>query len=140
MTRKKFVKQLMALGCQRNEANTLAYLARIRGMSYQTALQYERARLDAQNIIDRVAHVGLTTVTPTLRNFADRFMEAWRNVAQRFQREAAAYELPRLYALDKEDALKPAPEWTKENPHLAGLNADVFLMDERDWHGGGGNE
>lgn len=111
MTRKKFVKQLMAMGIQRNDANAKAELARWRGMNYQTALQYERVRIAAQNIVDGVVHAIRTIVAPPLQDFTNRFSTAWNNVAARFQREVSAYELPRLYALDKEDDPEPDPQW-----------------------------
>lgn len=41
MTRKRFVKQLMSQGIQRNEANITAWYYNNRGMSYQQAFVYD---------------------------------------------------------------------------------------------------
>ena len=66
MTRKRFVKLLMADGYSRNEANTVAAKARICGMRYSTA--YSMRRL-------RIPQIKLATA-----NF-DAFCEAVRNLA-----------------------------------------------------------
>lgn len=42
MTRKRYIKQLMALGIQRNQANTMATLCRVAGKSYETDLRRRR--------------------------------------------------------------------------------------------------
>lgn len=42
MTRKKFVKQLMAMGHDRDHANAVAYLYRVSGVSYAQALEEYR--------------------------------------------------------------------------------------------------
>ena len=141
MTRKKFVKQLMAMGVSRNAANALAKHARNCG-SYQTALQYERVRIAAQNIVDNIVHGIRTIVAPPLQDFADRFLNAWNNVTARFRWGVSAYELPRLYALDKEDALKPAREWPAQNPYLAhhGYVCGIDLANGPDFTAGGGGD
>lgn len=55
MTRKKFVKQLMALGCQRNNAAAVAEYARRGGWTYEQYLKVERQCIDAYTAMQTAA-------------------------------------------------------------------------------------
>ncbi len=50
MTRKRFVKQLMSVGMQRNEANAVAFSYNLKGVPYQKALAHETFKYNLRNI------------------------------------------------------------------------------------------
>ena len=113
MKRKKFVKQLMAMGYQRNTANGLAMYARMGHWTYEQYLQIEkrstardRALLDIQ-----VALVDcfIPAVKATLRD-VEQLREAIASIK---------WDLPDLRTLWVTEQVKedPLPPWPKENPH-----------------------
>lgn len=126
MTRKKFVKQLMGMGVQRNRANEIAAHARRCGMTYEEALVHERIVIFGQDILD-----GIATAMESMRPTIERIGNAFRMLAI-----AAAESLEHLrtiwpmHMFDYDDLFTPL--WPKENPHLDGLRADVVLVDELD--------
>lgn len=61
MTRKRFVKLLMAAGYDRNEANDAAEKARRCGMEYSTAC----------NVYRKISAVDITAFGDALRNIVD---------------------------------------------------------------------
>ena len=50
MTRKRFVKQLMSMGIQRNDANEIAFCCNEKGVPYQKALTHETFKYSIRNI------------------------------------------------------------------------------------------
>lgn len=50
MTRKRFVKQLMSVGMQRNEANAIAFCCNLKGVPYQKALTHEKVKYNFRKI------------------------------------------------------------------------------------------
>ncbi len=50
MTRKRFVKQLMSVGMQRNEANEIALCYNLKGVPYQTALACETFKYNLRKV------------------------------------------------------------------------------------------
>lgn len=54
MTRKRFVKLLMAKGRSRNDANAIAEIARKKGVSYQTAINAVHPALAVAKIADAI--------------------------------------------------------------------------------------
>ncbi len=50
MTRKRFVKQLMSVGMQRNEANEIALCCNLKGVPYQKALTCEIPKYNLREV------------------------------------------------------------------------------------------
>lgn len=82
MTRKRFVKLLMADGYSRNEANTLAAYARSYGYSkvYKAELVMRAAKIKLNNI-------DITAVCDAIRNIAEVVQKA----ASAFAKAAVAF-------------------------------------------------
>lgn len=88
MTRKRFVKLLMAKGYDRNEANGRADVCRECGFSYEAAYQ-AIYRIDISDVFGRISE-ALNTITDTARKVcfalgqaAASFTETFRNCMDR---------------------------------------------------------
>lgn len=105
MTRKKYVKQLMALGFSRNEANRSANLARV-VTTYERALEFEKQSVAAQKELVRFG-----------RALVDKYAPAIKAIVARVREEL---KVPDKLPIDwaAENALMaPDPQWPKQNPH-----------------------
>lgn len=66
MTRKRFVKQLMSVGMQRNEANAVAFSCNLKGVPYQKALVSETFKYNLRKV-----GKALKQVTENLKKMAE---------------------------------------------------------------------
>lgn len=73
MTRKRFVKLLMADGYSRNQANKIAIDARNCGMEYKTAYKAESAVMAAQ--LD-LKNIDLSAMCDAIRNIVESVQKA----------------------------------------------------------------
>lgn len=119
MKRKKYIKQLMALGYDRNEANRSANIARVFS-TYERALEIEKQSVAIQKGIVKLT----TTMTDWLTSAVEKTCEAIARMS-----EAIAYMIEEFKGLSvagkplidwaAENALlKPDPQWPKQNPNL----------------------
>lgn len=76
MTRKKFVKQLMARGCSRNAAQAWAYACRIRGESYEEALPFAAASVVATNDFAEMLARIAESIKPAIEDMLDSIRRA----------------------------------------------------------------
>lgn len=84
MTRKRFIKLLMAQGYSRNEANTVAAYSRSNRTPYSTAYT---AELDAHTAISKLTATNFDALCNAIGNLADmisRFSEAVSKAAAAF--------------------------------------------------------
>ena len=84
MTRKRFVKLLMADGYSRNQANTIAASAQRVGLTYSNAYRAESNTLDA---LAKIKDIDITALCDAIRNIA----EAATKVASAIAKAAAAF-------------------------------------------------
>lgn len=82
MTRKKFIKQLMACGMQRNNAAAMAVMYRARGYSYAEAIN--SPELQAY----RKMRSGLVDVIETWRKICSAICESWAVASEGLRRLA----------------------------------------------------
>jgi hypothetical protein len=81
MTRKRFVKLLMSEGYSRNEANSIAADARIRGLAYSTAYKAVQVTHDAGiNLTD----IDIDAVCDAIRKVAEAAMKIASALANAF--------------------------------------------------------
>lgn len=110
MTRKKYVKQLMALGFSRNEANRSANVARV-VTTYERALEIEKGSVAFQKAAVHFSTTLLDTLAPAIKaigELADQLREKFKDV-----------QWPSILPIDwaAENALMaPDPQWPKRNP------------------------
>lgn len=142
MTRKKFVKQLMAQGYQRNTAEGVAMYARLGGWTYEQYLHVssqnqafyravENLKICVAESFAQVAKAATDAVKKAREAFTTYSLtpayKAWQNwinengVQSKEQRptdmlDAVAYAQDPLQSIEQE----PAQEWPKENPQLGG--------------------
>lgn len=113
MTRKKFVKQLMALGYQRNEAEDLAMYARWGRWTYESYLQIEKNSKARQRAMENITLTFTNMLTPAVK--------AAQQAIERMSEAVAGikWEVPDLSTLWTTKQVEEAllPEWPKENPH-----------------------
>lgn len=82
MTRKKYVKQLMALGVQRNDANASAILHNYQGHPYSRALKEERLRLSINRAFKTLGDtalqmaIGIGKAAAAMQTLADALKQA----------------------------------------------------------------
>lgn len=138
MTRKKFVKQLMAMGYQRNNAEALAVWARSRGWTYEQYLKVERqcnrqftALKNAASKIAAIIKPDLDSFTASVKELAHRATVAFSSVVWDTQ---YGKEVLRFLAGNQEE--NPLPQWPKENPHRCdAVDALTYIA-----RGGGGHD
>ena len=146
MKRKKFVKQLMAMGYQRNSANGLALYARMGGWTYEQYLEVERRSYQLQNSMITAASKIADALKPALVNVG----EAVKQAAARMNAILASVDMGLPYAsellrwLTENVEEDPLPPWPKENPHrsdaMDALPYNMQIMSAADHdtlHGGG---
>ena len=102
MTRKKFVKQLMALGYQRNNAEALAIYARCGGWTYEQYLEVVR-KYNGQ----------LTALQTAAGRIADLFAEGMRQLASAVQ--IVVDKASEFFAGINMGNITTALDWVKEN-------------------------
>lgn len=126
MTRKKFVKQLMALGYQRNHAEGMAMYARWTGCTYEDYLRDEITRINFNK--------NLLNIKVSLVDYFTPVFKAAQQAVERL-REAVAgikWNPPDLSALSwatEQVEEAPLPQWPKENPHRCDvLDAMAYNM------------
>lgn len=163
MTRKKFVKQVMALGYQRNEAQRLAEYARRGFWTYEQYLEIEKRYHGQVRAFENVKISLVDHMTPALKAAAQvvenmrRAIEGamsqtpfgkalldWtrENVPQSNEQHPADALDAMVYALDPLQIIEqePAQEWTAQNPYLAhhGYVCGIDLANGPDFTAGGG--
>lgn len=127
MTRKKFVKQLMALGYPRNNAEALAIYARCGGWTYEQYLKVEREYNGQLTALENAARTmanrfadGMRQLAPAVQKIADKVKEAFKEIN---------FVLP-LTTSNRDgyvaawSAVDEVHQWPKENPHLGGGGHD----------------
>lgn len=115
MTRKKFVKQLMALGYQRNDAEALATYARCGGWTYEQYLKVER-KYNGQ----------LTALQTAAGRMAAWFAEGLEHLAIAVQK--VADHVHEVFAGINMGNITTALDWVKENaPQIAERHAGDAL-------------
>lgn len=131
MKHQKFVKQLMAMGYDRNTAAARAAMYAHMGKSYEDALAYEKA------IACGCSEFGamLERIAEAMRPAVNAAVEAIRRVVE----SISAIDWTGL-AENAEKQLAEAGEQHRACNMLDGLSADYFLVDELDGQGGGGDE
>lgn len=141
MTRKKYVKQLMAMGFSRNEANRSANMARV-FCTYERALEIEKQSVACQKYI---VHMGVALI--------DKYAPAIKEIIEEVRRLSEAFkgiQVPGTLPIDwaAENApWEPDPQWPKQNPHRPdAVDALVYGVDLAAgpdltaYPGGGGHE
>jgi len=132
MTRKKFVKQLMGMGYQRNTAELKAAIVRGSGQSYE---QYMRREKQYDALYNAAADYKKALLRP-----AAVLSSAAALALERFHQALANIKWPTVDVCTLFASVDEVHLWPKENPHLHGLTADIVLVDELDGAGGGGND
>lgn len=139
MTRKKFMKQLMAMGYQRNAAEVLAMFARMEGLTYDQYLQKEKQ--------DLAFHAAIEKLKTAVNDIAAAVAKVLTDAAEQMRK---VWETHPLYGIDwakgpDQTAYTPmvlplctsntdelcarfgmvdeVSQWPKENPHLGGGGA-----------------
>ena len=125
MKHKKFVKQLMGMGYQRNMAELKAAIVRASGQSYEQYMQREKQ------------HAALYNAAAEYKKALLRPMAAFSSsmalALERFHQAVANIKWPNVDVVSLFASVDEVHLWPKENPHLDGLRADVVLVDE--WAG-----
>lgn len=127
MKRKKYVKQLMALGMARNQANAMAYCCRVAGKTYEDDYRRKRPWL----LLARSARQAKATILNVAR--------AFNNVA------TAAAKLMGSLAVHHAQPITPENleggnmyiVTRQEHDRLHGYSAKVSFADELETAGGG---
>lgn len=127
MTRKRFIKKMMALDYSRNEANERATRARRYGQSYAARWEHERNICTGETFLD-----GLQSGLAALACACETIVKKLPGIVEAAKKMAAAFvAVTSVYKLDPAgDAMEPEPMWTKENPHLDGLRIHHSFVDE----------
>ena len=118
MTRKKYIKLLMALDVPRNQATACANALQVAGGAYEEDYRRLAPFLRIKQAVLRTARNVTAAVTC---------------LAESITRAMAASSVYKLDPADYEP--EPAHDWPKKNPHLDGLTAAIFAVDEMDAHG-----
>lgn len=133
MKHRKFVKQLMALGYQRNDANGLAMYARLGGWTYEQYLQIEKKSIARQRAMENITLAFIDKLTPAVKAAQlsmEKLREAFAAVDWKRPYHSA---LPWVTEQVEED---PLPPWPKENPHrcdaLDALAYNMQIMSQAD--------
>ena len=129
MTRKRYVKLLMAMGYQRNTAQLLALLARAGGCTYKRYLERERLHHAHNRAMVNLKCSLIDMFTPAVAAFSEA-TDALRDAF-------AGLDLPKVTEivaplttsnLDGFVAgwadVDEVSQWPKENPHLGGGGHD----------------
>lgn len=111
MTRKKYVKQLMAMGYSRNEANRSANMARV-VTTYERALEIEKLSMGCQKATVRLA----VAMSGWLASAVKAATEAMRRMSEAFKGMQFPNTLPIDWAAENA-LMAPDPQWPKRNPH-----------------------
>ena len=107
MTRKRFVKLLMARGYSRNGANDMATLARAKGYSYEKTYRLATAIPD---LVDRIAPVianfaeSVKKVAAALAAGFSAFGEAYRAAMEADRKQVEA----EIYGVDNDNTMEAA--------------------------------
>lgn len=110
MTRKKYVKQLMAMGFSRNAANRSANMARLVS-TYEKALEFEKQSVAAQKAIAHWCSALVDKYAPAIKAAT----EAMARLGEAIKR----IKVPSIPLIDwaAENALMaPDPQWLKQRP------------------------
>lgn len=134
MTRKRFIKLVMAMGDSRNRANRTAAV-------YRGFYTYERA----MDFIKHSAEIRKTAIhfSTTLLDALTTAAAAASDAMERLREAFIPPRVPGRLLIDRpaENALyADTKQWPKQNPHLDGYSANLFLADELETAGGGGDE
>ena len=141
MTRKKFIKNMMALGYDRNEANDKAELVHLDGYTYADQWPREKAVYSFNTAVANIAQMARACAGEIAKRLAEAVEKVHPSLIAAAQSVSAAMGVMPIYKLDPDDyEIEPAQEWTKENPYLAGLTTSISLVDELDSQGGGGDD
>lgn len=141
MTRKKYVKQLMAMGFSRNAANRSANMARV-VTTYERALEIEKQSAACQKATVHLAVV----MSGWLASVVKAATEEVRRLSKAFKGIQVPSKLPIDWAAENA-LMAPAPQWLKQRPTRNDIvDALVYGVDlaagpdMTAYHGGGGNE
>lgn len=93
MTRKRFVKQLMALGVQRNDANFAAWKHRLLGHTYRRALGEERLRLELKKAMGNLG-TAVANMGKAIAALADQIKKNFRAINFRLERSVTHHPTP----------------------------------------------
>lgn len=113
MTRKKFVKQLMALGYQRNGAEALAIYARCGGWTYEQYLGVERKYNGQLRAFETAAGRVAEQFADAAKQLASAGQKLVDRMKEVFDGLASAWS-----------AVDEVSQWPKENPYLGGGGHD----------------
>lgn len=132
MTRKKFVKQLMAMGYQRNAAEAVAIFARIEGRTYEQYLQKEKQ--------DQGFHAALEKLKTGLNEALAHIAKAITDAAEQIRK---IWERHPLYGIDWAN-VPDLNTITHPGLYATEINTDSIQVISREdhdaLHGGGSNE
>lgn len=118
MTRKKYIKLLMALDVPRNQATACANALQVAGGAYEEDYRRLAPFLRIKQAVLRTARNVTAAVTCLGKSIT------------------MAMAASSVYKLDPADyEPEPAHDWPKKNPHLDGLAAAIFAVDEMAAHG-----
>ena len=124
MTRKKYVKQLMALGFSRNAANRSANLARV-VTTYERALEIAKISVGYQSAAVRLVSKMAAWLTSAVKAAT----EAARRMSEAFKGIQVPDKLPIDWAAENA-LMAPDPQWPKQNPHRPdAVDALVYGVD-----------
>lgn len=141
MTRKKFIKNMMALGYDRNDANDKAELVHLAGYTYADQWAREKAVYKFNAMLADMAQRARACAGEICKELVKAVEKMQPAMMAAARRVTAAMGAMSIYKLAPEDYVEePAQQWTKENPSLEGLYTELVLADELDSHGGGGND
>ena len=133
MTRKKYVKQLMALGMSRNAANAMAYSCQVAGRSYAADYWHRRPWF----LLARAARQASAAVL----NITKAFNGLAAGVAK--LRDSLVVHHPRLITPESVEGGNLYIVTAQEHDRLHGYSASVSYVDDLHdpaAYGGGGNE
>ena len=131
MKRKKFVKQLMSLGYQRNNANALAMYARMGGWTYEQYLQIEKSYTGYYKALEDMKNSLAYCLAPVAKAATDALKKLHDAMT------SVKWEFPAgtMWATEQV-AEDPLPPWPKENPHRCDA-VDALTYAARVAQGGG---
>lgn len=133
MTRKKYVKQLMALGMSRNAANAMAYCCQVAGRSYAADYRHRRPWFLLARAA-RQASAAVLNMTKPLKGLA---------AAVAILRDSLVVHHPQLITPESLERDNMYIVTAQEHARLHGYSASVSYVDDLHdpaTYGGGGNE
>lgn len=130
MTRKRYIKLLMALGLTRNRANAMAYACQVAGRSYAADYRHRRPWLQVAKAARQMGAAMLNMVKPFYGAAA-----AWKKL-----RDSLVVHHARPITPENLEGGEMVIVTRQEHERLHGYSAGVCYVDDLHGPGGGGHE